>query len=94
MLESSAGATTTHFLSYLGRCGGWAREAGGGEGEMGGDQTSVGARRVSGVEAGVVVLGHEGGSCTRAEGSEVGRVDKMMWGRGAREVREQRKPKT
>ena len=27
------------FLSYLGR---WAREAGGGEGEMGGDQTSVG----------------------------------------------------
>ena len=29
----------------LGRCGGWAREAGGGEGEMGGDQTSVGATK-------------------------------------------------
>ena len=26
---------------------------------------------------GVVVLGHEGGSSTRAEGSEVERVDKM-----------------
>ena len=33
------------FLSYLGRCGGWAREAGRGEGEMGGDQTSVGATK-------------------------------------------------
>ena len=33
------GATTTHYASFL---RGWAREAGGGEGEMGGDQTSVG----------------------------------------------------
>ena len=71
------------FLSYLGRCGGWAREAGGGEGAMGGDQTSVGdegwcegagQKRAGGP---VVVFGHEGG--TRAEGSEVERVDKMWW---------------
>ena len=41
--ESSAGATTAHY-SFL-RCGWWAREAGGGEGEMGGDQTSVGATK-------------------------------------------------
>ena len=62
--------TTLPFL----RCGGWAREAGGGEGEMGG-VTRLG----SGVEAGggpVVVLGHEGGSSTRAEGSE---VERLTW---------------
>ena len=42
------------FLSYLGRCGGWAREAGGGEGEMGGTRLVWEQRRVGegGVEAG------------------------------------------
>ena len=42
--ESSAGATTTHYASFLKR-GWWAREAGGGEGEIGGDQKSVGATK-------------------------------------------------
>ena len=70
VLESSAGATTTQYASFLTLCGGWAR---GGRGDGGGDQTSVGATK----GGPVVVLGHEGGSSTRAEGSEVERVDKM-----------------
>ena len=73
MLESSGSNNhPLRFLSYLGRCGGWAREAGGGEGEMGGDQTSVGdegwvRERGRSGRGPVVVLGHEGGHAASNE---------------------------
>ena len=57
--------TTFHFLGV----GGGSGRGAAGRGRWGGDHTSVGG--------GPVVLGHEGGSSTRAEGSEVERVDKM-----------------
>ena len=87
VLESSAGATTTHY-SFL-TLGGPGRRAGG-RGRLGGDQTSVGVEAGGGAQ--LLFWGMRGGSSTRAEGSEVERVDKMadtrirlMWRRGARE---------
>ena len=73
--------TTLPFLPW--EVGGGPGRRAGGEGEMGGDQTSVGdegwvrERGRSGQGGQLSFWGMKGG--TRAEGSEVERVDKMWW---------------
>ena len=79
VLESSGSNNhPLRFLSYLESVGGGpGRRAAGGGGDGGGPDW-CGRRRVGEKRAGgsVVVLGHEGG--TRAEGSEVERVDRAL----------------